>query len=45
MGRIVHIALKCRDKDSFEQSSKFYEDVFGITRRRPTTPVVIPHVI
>lgn len=30
MGRIVHIALKCGNKDSFEKSSKFYEDVFGI---------------
>jgi lactoylglutathione lyase len=30
MGRIVHIALKCGDKDSFEKSTRFYEDVFGI---------------
>ena len=30
MARIVHIALKCNDKDSFEKSTKFYEDVFGI---------------
>ena len=30
MGRIVHIALKCNDRDSFEKSTKFYEEVFGI---------------
>lgn len=30
MERIVHIALKCKDKDSFERSTKFYEKVFGI---------------
>ena len=30
MGRIVHIALKCADSSSFEKSTKFYEDVFGI---------------
>jgi catechol 2,3-dioxygenase-like lactoylglutathione lyase family enzyme len=30
MARIVHIALKCRDKESLERSTKFYEDVFGI---------------
>ena len=28
--RIVHIALKCSDMDNLEQSTKFYEDVFGI---------------
>jgi len=30
MARIVHIALKCRDKDSLEKSTRFYEDIFGI---------------
>lgn len=30
MARIVHIALKCKDKDTFERSTKFYEEVFGI---------------
>jgi lactoylglutathione lyase len=30
MGRIVHIALKVGDMESFEKSSEFYEDVFGI---------------
>jgi lactoylglutathione lyase len=30
MGRIVHIALKCKDKDTLERSTKFYEEVFGI---------------
>jgi lactoylglutathione lyase len=30
MGRIVHIALKCNDKDTLERSTKFYEEVFGI---------------
>ena len=30
MERIVHIALKCRDRDTFERSTKFYEEVFGI---------------
>lgn len=30
MGRIVHIALKCGDTDTFERSTKFYEEVFGI---------------
>ena len=26
MKRIVHIALKCRDKETFERSTKFYEE-------------------
>ena len=30
MARIVHIALTCRDKDSLEKSTRFYEDIFGI---------------
>jgi lactoylglutathione lyase len=30
MARIVHIALKCGDLETFEASTKFYEDVFGI---------------
>jgi lactoylglutathione lyase len=30
MSRIVHIALKCGDKDSLEAATKFYEDIFGI---------------
>ncbi|HTV30089.1 MAG TPA: VOC family protein [Xanthobacteraceae bacterium] len=30
MGRIVHIALKCNDKETFEKSTTFYEKVFGI---------------
>jgi lactoylglutathione lyase len=30
MGRIVHIALKVGDMESFEKSTEFYEDVFGI---------------
>ncbi|HEY2527716.1 MAG TPA: VOC family protein [Xanthobacteraceae bacterium] len=34
MGRIVHIALKCNDKDAFERSTKFYEEVFGISRTK-----------
>jgi lactoylglutathione lyase len=28
--RIVHIAIKCRDMDNLETSTRFYEDVFGI---------------
>ena len=30
MSRIVHIAIKCKDKENFETSTKFYEEVFGI---------------
>jgi lactoylglutathione lyase len=30
MERIVHIVLKCKDKDTFERSTKFYEEVLGI---------------
>ena len=30
MSRIVHIAIKCKDKENCETSTKFYEDVFGI---------------
>jgi lactoylglutathione lyase len=30
MSRIVHIALKCGDKESLETATKFYEDIFGI---------------
>lgn len=30
MARIVHIAIKCKDNEEFETSTKFYEDVFGI---------------
>lgn len=30
MGRLVHIALKCKDTDAFERATKFYEEVFGI---------------
>jgi lactoylglutathione lyase len=30
MGRVVHIALKCNDLESFEKSTKFYEGIFGI---------------
>jgi lactoylglutathione lyase len=34
MARIVHIALKCADRDDFEASTKFYENVFGICRTK-----------
>jgi len=40
MARIVHIALKCDNRDDFEASTKFYEDVFGIYQTRPATPAV-----
>jgi lactoylglutathione lyase len=30
MERIVHIVLKCKDKDTFERSTKLCEKVFGI---------------
>jgi lactoylglutathione lyase len=30
MSRIVHIAIKCSDKENLETSTKFYEEVFGI---------------
>lgn len=30
MSRIVHIALKCGDRESLETATKFYEDIFGI---------------
>ncbi len=30
MSRIVHIALKCNDIETYEKSTKFYEEVFGI---------------
>ena len=30
LARIVHIAIKCKDNEEFETSTKFYEDVFGI---------------
>ena len=36
MGRIVHIALKCADKDTYEKSSGFYRDVFGIYETKET---------
>jgi catechol 2,3-dioxygenase-like lactoylglutathione lyase family enzyme len=36
MGRIVHIALKCSDRDNLEQSTKFYEDIFGIYQTKNT---------
>ena len=36
MSRIVHIALKCNDMDTFEKSTKFYEDVFGIYQTKNT---------
>jgi lactoylglutathione lyase len=36
MSRIVHIALKCGDKDSFETATKFYEDIFGIYQTKNT---------
>jgi catechol 2,3-dioxygenase-like lactoylglutathione lyase family enzyme len=36
MSRIVHIALKCGDKDGFETATKFYEDIFGIYQTKNT---------
>ncbi len=36
MGRIVHIALKCADKASYEKSAKFYAGVFGIYETKTT---------
>lgn len=30
MSRIVHIALKCENKEDLEKATKFYEDIFGI---------------
>jgi lactoylglutathione lyase len=36
MGRIVHIALKCADKETYEKSSVFYEEVFGIYPTKTT---------
>lgn len=36
MGRIVHIALKCANKETYEQSARFYTDVFGIYETKNT---------
>jgi lactoylglutathione lyase len=36
MSRIVHIALKCGDRDSLETATKLYEDVFGIYQTKST---------
>ncbi|QJP13958.1 VOC family protein [Starkeya sp. ORNL1] len=36
MSRIVHIALKCGDMESFESATKFYEDIFGIYQTKNT---------
>lgn len=36
MSRIVHIALKCADRESLETATKFYEDIFGIYQTKNT---------
>jgi lactoylglutathione lyase len=36
MGRIVHIALKCATKETYERSARFYQDVFGIYETKTT---------
>ncbi|MCK0209450.1 VOC family protein [Starkeya koreensis] len=36
MSRIVHIALKCGDMESFESATTFYEDIFGIYQTKNT---------
>ena len=36
MGRIVHIALKCADKETYEKSATFYHEVFGIYETKTT---------
>ena len=36
MGRIVHIALKCADKQTYEKSANFYQSVFGIYETKTT---------
>ena len=36
MSRIVHIALKCGDRESLETATKFYEDIFGIYQTKST---------
>jgi lactoylglutathione lyase len=36
MGRIVHIALKCANKDTYEKSARFYSEVFGIYETKTT---------
>lgn len=30
MSRLVHIALKCADRESLDAATKFYEDIFGL---------------
>ncbi len=36
MSRIVHIALKCGDRESLDGATKFYEDIFGIYQTKNT---------
>jgi catechol 2,3-dioxygenase-like lactoylglutathione lyase family enzyme len=36
MGRIVHIALKCKDMQDFDKATKFYEDIFNIYQTKNT---------
>jgi lactoylglutathione lyase len=36
MSRIVHIALKCNDTETFEKATTFYEDIFGIYQTKNT---------
>jgi lactoylglutathione lyase len=36
MSRIVHIALKCGDRESLDRATKLYEDVFGIYQTKNT---------
>lgn len=36
MGRIVHIALKCKDLPDLERATKFYNNIFGIYETKST---------
>lgn len=36
MARIVHIALKCHDVETFEKATTFYEEIFGIYQTKNT---------
>lgn len=36
MSRIVHIALKCDNREDLEKATSFYEDIFGIYKTKET---------
>ncbi len=36
MGRIVHLAIKCASRETYEKSARFYKDVFGIYETKNT---------